>query len=76
VIVDVLLYFGRRGRENLHEPKITHFSATTDAEGLVYVYVKNDELARPYKDQSWTSPRSFQFFPFHEGMLVTFSLLS
>ena len=55
VFVDVLLYFGRRGRENLHELKITNFSATTDAEGLVYVYVKNDELTKKHREDTNTA---------------------
>lgn len=55
VFVDVLLYFGRRGREILHELKTTHFSATTDAEELVYVYVKNDELTKKHREDTNTA---------------------
>ena len=55
VFVDVLLYFGRRGRENLYELKSTHLSATTDAEGLVYVYIKNDELTKNHQEDTNTA---------------------
>jgi hypothetical protein len=34
VFMDIMLYFGRRGRENLRELKITDLALTTDADGL------------------------------------------
>ena len=38
VFMDIMLYFGRRGRENLRELKITDLAPTTDADGLRYIY--------------------------------------
>jgi hypothetical protein len=37
VFADLMLYFGRRGRGNIHDLKITDFAATTDVDGRVYV---------------------------------------
>ena len=31
VFVDLMLYFGRRGRENIHELKLSDFAATSDS---------------------------------------------
>ena len=39
VFMDIMLYFGRRGRKNLRELKITDFALTTDADGLRYIYL-------------------------------------
>jgi hypothetical protein len=36
--VDIMLYFGRRGRENLHEQKVSHFAASTDDKGCVTIF--------------------------------------
>ncbi|VDI26978.1 Hypothetical predicted protein [Mytilus galloprovincialis] len=44
-----MLYFGRRGRENIHELKITDFTATTDADGRVYIYMSSDELTKNHQ---------------------------
>ena len=43
VFVDTMLYFWRRGRENIHELIISDFAATTDSEGQLYVYIARDE---------------------------------
>lgn len=39
-LVDSMLYFCNRGRENLRELKISDFSKGTDDEGIRYIYVK------------------------------------
>ena len=43
VFLDLMLYFGRRGRENIHDLKIT------DVDGRVYAYMKRDELTKNYQ---------------------------
>jgi hypothetical protein len=44
--VDIMLYFGRKGRENLHELKVSHYAASTDDKGCVYIYSTYDELTK------------------------------
>ena len=46
IFVNIMWYLKRRGRVNLHDLKIEHFAATPDAEGRVYIYLKNDELTK------------------------------
>jgi hypothetical protein len=36
LFVDIMLYFGRRGQDQIHELKVTNFAATT---GKVYLYI-------------------------------------
>lgn len=55
VFIDIMLYFGRRGRENLRELKITDFALTTDANELRYVYLKKDELAKNHQHEANTA---------------------
>ncbi|CAG2216012.1 unnamed protein product [Mytilus edulis] len=55
VFVDLMLYFGRRGRENIHELKITDFAATTDADGRVYIYMSSDELTKNHQQDENTA---------------------
>lgn len=50
VFVDTMLYFGRRGRENIHELKISDFAATTDSEGQLYVYITRDEQTKNHQN--------------------------
>jgi hypothetical protein len=38
-----MLYFGRRGQENIHDLKIT------DVDGRVYVYMKWDEFTKNHQ---------------------------
>lgn len=45
VFVDIMLYFGRRGRDNLHELKTTDFAVKTDAGGHLYIYMVKDDQA-------------------------------
>ena len=46
VIVDIMLFFGRRSRENIHKLKINDFAATAGAIGHLYSFMPNDELAK------------------------------
>ena len=55
VFADLMLYFGRRGRENIHDLKITDFAATTDVDGRVYVYIKWDELTKNHQEDENTA---------------------
>ena len=50
VFVDIMLYFGRQGREKIHELKVTDFPATTDSEGKVYLYLRKDEQTKIHQD--------------------------
>jgi len=43
---DIMLYFGRRGRENLRELKITDFNCTSDGDGHKYIYLDKDEKTK------------------------------
>lgn len=55
VFFDVVLYFGRRGRENIHTLKISDFAATTDTAGSVYIFLVHDELTKNHQEDSNTS---------------------
>ena len=55
VFMDIMLYFGRRGRKNLRELKITDFALTTDADGLRYIYLKKDELTKNHQEETNTA---------------------
>lgn len=64
VFVDVMLYFGRRGRENLRELKKCDFelSKSTSKQGggdketeYRYIRIKRDELTKNHKDDSNTA---------------------
>lgn len=48
--MDLMLYFGRRGRENLSVLTRDDFAVTTDAEGALYVYMKRDEKTKNHQD--------------------------
>ncbi|KAK3093105.1 hypothetical protein FSP39_011083 [Pinctada imbricata] len=50
VFVDIVLYFGRRGRENIHLLKLSDFSAKRDGEGNLYIYMDKDELTKNHQD--------------------------
>ena len=49
VFVDLMLYFGRRGRENMHDLKISDFAATSDYKGQIYIYMNVMNLQRIIK---------------------------
>jgi hypothetical protein len=55
VFVDIMLYFGRRGRENLHELKASHFAASTDDKGCAYIYSTYEELTKNHQNNSNTA---------------------
>ena len=55
VLLGLMLYFGRRGRENIHDLKITDFAATIDVDGRVYVYMKLDELTKNHQEDENTA---------------------
>ena len=38
VFVDLMIYFGRRGRENMRDLKVDDFAATRDGEGNMYIF--------------------------------------
>lgn len=50
VFVDLMLYFGRRGRENIHELKIDDFAVTSDGDGRLYIYKVRDEVTKNHQD--------------------------
>ena len=50
VFVDLMLYFGRGGRGNIHELKLSDFAATSDSNGKMYVYMTTDELTKNHRD--------------------------
>ena len=49
VFVNISIYFGRRGRENIRQLKITECAVTTDAAGDLYLYKESDEKQRIIK---------------------------
>jgi hypothetical protein len=55
VFVDILLYFGRRGRENLRELKVSDFACTQDSDGKLYVRLLKDELTKNHQDDTNTA---------------------
>ena len=55
VFVDIMMYFGRRGRENLHLLKISDFAATTDSTGHLFIFMPNDELTKNHQDNPNTA---------------------
>ena len=50
IFVNCMIYFGRRGRENLRNLKITDFAVTSDADNLMYVYKVTDERTKNHQD--------------------------
>ena len=53
--VDIMMYFGRRGRDNLHLLKISDFAATTDSTGHLLIFMPHDELTKNHKDNPNTA---------------------
>ena len=53
--MDIMLYYGRRRRENLWDLKITDFALTTDDGGLRYIYLKTDELTKNHREENNTA---------------------
>ena len=52
MFVDVILYFGRRGREKIHDIKICDFAVTTESDAEVYTYLTKDEQTRNHQDDA------------------------
>ncbi|XP_021348603.1 uncharacterized protein LOC110447319 [Mizuhopecten yessoensis] len=52
VFVDLMLHFGRRGRENLATLKRSDFAVTTDAKHCMYVYKDTEERTKNHQDDS------------------------
>ena len=44
MFVDIMLYFGRRGRKILPLLNISDFAATRDSKGEMYIFLKGDQL--------------------------------
>ena len=55
VFCDIILYVGRRGRENLLEMKRSDFASTTDSDGLRYILICKDELTKNHRDDPNTA---------------------
>ena len=52
VFVNIIIYFGRRGRENLRQLKVSDFTVTSDSSGRLYLYQVTDELTKNHQDDS------------------------
>jgi hypothetical protein len=50
VFVDLMLHFGRRGRENLRNLQRSDFAVTRDAEGALFVYKTRDEQTKNHQN--------------------------
>ncbi|CAC5415023.1 unnamed protein product [Mytilus coruscus] len=46
VFVDIMIHFGRRGRENLSTLTRKDFAVQPDPEGTLYIYKTHDELTK------------------------------
>ncbi|KAK3086267.1 hypothetical protein FSP39_016051 [Pinctada imbricata] len=52
VFVDIMIHFGRRGRENLRNLKRSDFAVRQDAEGFMFVEKIRDEQTKIHQDDS------------------------
>ncbi|XP_063442973.1 uncharacterized protein LOC134723282 [Mytilus trossulus] len=52
VFVDIMIHFGRRGRENLTTLTRQDFAVQPDPEGTLYVYKTHDELTKNHQTDS------------------------
>lgn len=50
VFVDIMMHFGRRGRENLRTLRRTDFSVSTDGKGCMYVEKIQDEQTKNHQN--------------------------
>ena len=55
VFVDVMLHFGRRGRENLKDMRIVDFWMKTDSDGHRYIFINRDELTKNHQTDTNTA---------------------
>ncbi|KAK3088709.1 hypothetical protein FSP39_022724 [Pinctada imbricata] len=61
VFCDVMIYFGRRGRENLRDLKITDFACKRDGEGKMFIYLVKDEVTKNHQnDPNTASGRMYE----------------
>ena len=61
VFVDVMIHFGRRGRENLRNFERDGFAVTRDGDGSLYVYKVKDELTKNHQtDDTRTEGRMYE----------------
>ena len=49
VSVDIILYFGNRGGENLSTLNISDFAAAIDSNGDMYIFLKGGELKKNHQ---------------------------
>ncbi|KAK3105882.1 hypothetical protein FSP39_007748, partial [Pinctada imbricata] len=52
IFVDIMIHFGRRGRENLRNLKRLDFAVRQDAEGFMFVEKIRDEQTKNHQDDS------------------------
>jgi len=50
VFVDLMVYFGRRGRENMRDLKVDDFAASRDGEGSLFIYMVKDEVTKNHQN--------------------------
>ena len=55
VFVDLMIYFGRRGRENMRDLKVEDFAATRDGDGNMYICMVKDELTKNHQNDRNTA---------------------
>jgi len=55
VFMDLMIYFGRRGREHMRYLKVDDFAATRDGEGNMYIYIVKDELTKNHHNDRNTA---------------------
>jgi len=61
VFVDVMIHFGRRGRENIRNLERYDFAVTRDGEGSMYFYKVKDELTKNHQtDDARTEGRMYE----------------
>lgn len=61
VFVDVMIHFGRRGRENIRNLERDDFAVTRDGEGSMYFYKVKDELTKNHQtDDARTEGRMYE----------------
>ena len=51
-IMDIVIHFARRGRENIRKLKIADLAVTTDSDGCLYVYQISDELTKNHQSDT------------------------
>jgi hypothetical protein len=60
VFVDLKVYFGRRGRENMRDLKVDDFAALRDGEGGLCIYMVKDEVTKNHQnDRNTTEGRMY-----------------